>query len=214
MSIVMKTPLVIKSTQFKTKGFILPFTMLIVTLVLLVVTTGSNTLAKQLFFSKVYRQSQLAYYAADDAISCAITVDDAYIGIAGYGIFPGATTDDPDTYIDDVLANVNLSRLGGGLLAINLEDIKCAQVAIFNPAESDFEVSSTDYEYNGPSGLELGKTSTYTMKMPVGDDSFRCAKVTVNKTTTFRQIIAQGYSSCGGGVDTVERAVVNTTITE
>lgn len=200
--------------ELGSKGFILPFTMLIVTLVLLVVTTGSNTLAKQLFFSKIYRQSQAAYYAADDAVSCAIAIDDGYIGVDGYGIFPGGTSEEPSSYIENVLINVNSYRLGAGLLEIDLEEIKCAQVAIFDPLVSDFEVSSTDYQHNGPSGLETGKTSEFTMKMPVGDDTFHCAKITINKTPTFRQIIGQGYSSCGGGVDTVERAVVNTTITE
>jgi hypothetical protein len=188
--------------------------MLIVTLVLLVVTTGSNTLAKQLFFSKIYRQSQFAYYAADDAVSCAIIIDDAYIGVSGYGIFPGGTTDEPSVYVDDVLYNVNQARLGAGLLEIDLVDIKCAQVPIFDPLETSFEVSPVDYEYSGTSGLEIGKTSTFTMKMPAGGGAYHCAKVTVNKTSSFRQIIGQGYSSCGGGLDTVERAVVNTTITE
>lgn len=194
------------------KGFILPFTMLIVTLILLVVMTGSTTLTKQLFFSKMYRQSQTAYYIADDAVSCAVTIDDTYTNGDGYGIFPGATTDDPLAYIADVLNQVNVRRLTDGLTTILLEEIKCAQVAIFDTAQTDFEVSTTDYEYDGPSGLEIGKTSTFDMKMPDGDGTFRCAKVTVNKTQTFRQVIGQGYSSCGGGLDNVERAVVNTTI--
>ncbi len=199
---------------FSPKGFILPFTMLLVTIILLVVGTGANVLSKQLYFSKIYRQSQTAYYAADDAISCAVSMDDAYIGLEGYGIFPGGTADDPVEYMDNVMTHVNEQRLLDGLATISLDDIQCAQVAIFDTADSDFNVGVSDYEYTGPSGLELGKTSAYTMRMPLGDGTFRCADVTVNKTASFRQIIAQGYASCETSINTVERAVVSTTITE
>lgn len=194
------------------KGFILPFTMLIVTLVLFVFMTGSNSLAKQLFFSKMYRQSQTAYYIADDAVSCTLSIDDTFQNDDGYGIFPGVTSDDPAEYMAETIDQINVRRLIAGLTTIFLEDIKCAQVAIFDTAQSGFEVSSTDYEYDGPSGLEVGKTSTFNMRMPDKDGTFRCAKVTVNRTQFFRQIIGQGYSACGGGLDSVERAVVNTTV--
>lgn len=196
------------------RGFILPFTMLLVAIILLVVGTGSKILSKQLYFSKVYRQSQTAYYAADDAVSCAIAVDDAFIGLDGYGIFPGGTAADPDEYIESVITNVNDQRLLDGLSTITRDDVACAQVPVLDVSESDFAVSVTDYEYNGPSGLETGKTSTFNMSMPIGDGTFRCAKVTVNKTPSFRQIIAQGYALCDSAVGAVERAVVNTTVTE
>ncbi len=196
------------------RGFILPFTMLLVAIILLVVGTGSKILSKQLYFSKVSRQSQTAYYAADDAVSCTIAVDDAFIGLDGYGIFPGGTAeDDPDIYIESVVANINNQRLLNGLSAITREEIACAQVPVLDPLESDFTVTS-GYEYNGPSGLETGKTSTFNMSMPIGDGTFRCAKVTVNRTPSFRQVIAQGYASCDSSRGAVERAVVNTTITE
>ncbi len=196
------------------RGFILPFTMLLVAIILLVVGTGSKILSKQLYFSKVYRQSQTAYYAADDAVSCAIAIDDAFIGLDGYGIFPGGTPADPDVYIESVITNVNDQRLLDGLSTITRDDVECAQVPVLDASESGFDVSLTDYEYNGPSGLETGKTSSFNMSMPIGDGTFRCAKVTINKTPSFRQIIAQGYALCDSAVGSVERAVVNTTITE
>lgn len=196
------------------KGFILPFTMLLVAIILLVVGTGSKILSKQLYFSKVYRQSQTAYYSADDAVSCAIVIDDAFVGVDGYGIFPGGTNADPDEYIESVITNINDQRLLDGLDTIERNDIACAQVHVLRVSESDFEVSPTDYEYNGPSGPETGKTSTFHMSMPIGDGTFRCAKVTVNKTPSFRQVIAQGYASCDSFTGAVERAVVNTTVTE
>jgi hypothetical protein len=196
------------------RGFILPFTMLLVTIILLVAGTGSKLLSKQLYFSKLYKQSQVAYYAADDAISCALAIDDAFLNINGLGIFPGGEGGDPDDYIEGVIDDVNDVRISNGLPPIARNDVECGQVQIFNESESDFEVSLVDYEHNGPSGLEIGKTSTFAMSMPIGDGTFRCAKVTVNKTPTFRQIIAQGYAACSSSAGTVERAVVNTTVTE
>ena len=61
--------------------------------------------------------------------------------------------------------------------------------------------------------IELGRTSTTTMRMDLGGGAFRCAKLTINKTASFRQIIAQGYAKCDDPNGSVERAVVNTTIT-
>ncbi len=210
--------------KMSSSGFILPFTMLISVLVLLVMGSIMTLLSKQLYFSRIYKQSQSAYYAADDAIACAIEIDDTYVGSDGLGIFPSDPDDDPLEYIDNVLVYVNLKRTDALQTAIgSLNDIKCAQSSIFDPtvALSNFEVSSTDYVYSSPSGPEEGKTSTYTMRMPLGDGSYRCARVTVNKTQSFRQIIAQGYaktvdgsSSCTLQTGSVERAVVNTTLTE
>jgi hypothetical protein len=198
-------------------GFILPFTMLISVLVLLVVSSALTLLSKQLYFSKIYKQSQTAYFAADDAITCAIEIDDQYQGSDGLGIFPSSTTTDASLYIADVLTYVNARRLAAipPLPIIVLNDIQCAQSAIFDPAVSDFATSTDFFErYSATNGLEKGVTSVYNMRMPLGSGEFRCAKVTVNKTQTFRQVIAQGYAKCDDPNGSVERAVVNTTISE
>ena len=199
------------TTSEHKKGFILPFTMLISVLVLLVAGSVLTLLSKQLFFSKIYKQSQTAYYAADDALICAIEIDDTYVGSDGLGIFPSNIVDDPMTYMSTVLTYYNTAK--GKSVA--LDDIQCAQSALFKVASSSFAVSPTNYQYNSPiSGLEEGKTSTYTMRMPLGGGAYRCAKVTVNKTHSFRQIISQGYAKCDDPNGSVERAVVNTTISE
>lgn len=198
-----------------TRGFILPFTMLITTIVLFITTGAMTLLSKQLYFSKIYKQSQTAYYAADDAISCAIVVDDTYLSGDGLGIFPSSTTTDPMTYIDDVLTYTNARRTSNGLPTITLNEIKCAQSAIFDASVSNFTVSPTNYLYASQNnGIEEGKTSIYNMRMDLGAGDIRCAKVTINKTQSFRQIIAQGYAQCNSQVGGVERAVVNTTIVE
>ncbi len=221
-----------------TKGFILPFTMLISVLVLFITTGALALLTKQQYFSRVYKQTQAAYYAADDAISCALSIDDAYVSNDGLGIFPSSSTTEnglatpqvPIDYIDSVVTSVN-DRLSTSLTR---GDITCGQSQIFAPGgtptfDPEFEISNYHYAYHFTNPVtslpdkEYGVTSTYNMRMDLGLDSsditgvrhlYRCAKVTVNKTPSFRQIIAQGYSSCDGTGGAIERAVVNTTIIE
>jgi hypothetical protein len=207
----------------KRKGFILPFTMLISTLVLFVSGSALTLLTKQLYFSKMYKLSQAAYYASDDAISCAIAVDDSYVGADGLGIFPndvGSYTANGDdmTYINSVLSYANTTH-GTSLL---LNDIICAQSVIFDttPSGANFH-SEPSFSHTFQNGqVEQGRVISYNMRMDLGLDPldltntrhlFRCAKVTVKKTASFRQIIAQGYAQCDNPNGSVERAVVNTT---
>lgn len=202
------------------RGFILPFTMLISTLILLVTGSVLTLLSKQLYFSRIYKQSQTAYYAADDALACAIEIDDTYQGSDGLGIFPSSSTTEPWAYMNAVLAYVNARRdlmipPPAPLHIASLDDIECAQSAIFKVSESDFATSSSYYvRYLTPSGVEYGITSIYMMRMPLTGGASRCAKVTINKTPSFRQIIAQGYALCDSPNGSVERAVVNTTVSE
>ena len=172
----------------------------------------------------------MAYYAADDAISCAISIDDGYVAADGLGIFPSSSTTPttPLLYIDDVLAYVNLTRTP----AVARANVTCGQSQIFAAGGSpsfdpDFTITNNNFTYYFTNPLtslpdvEYGVTSSYNMQMDLGLDPsditgirhlYRCAKVTINKTQSFRQVIAQGYSSCNGTGDTVERAVINTTV--
>lgn len=215
--IIMK--IIFRDTHSKTfsrsvnRGFILPFTMLISTLVLLVSGSVLILLSKQLYFSKIYRQSQTAYYAADDAMMCALATDDSLIGADGLGIFPYSTTTDPMQHINDTLEYLNLKRALDGVPAILLNDVICGQSPIFT-GNSNFTVATETYKYTFGTLLEEGITITYNVRMPLADGTYRCAKVTVNKTPSFRQIISQGYAQCDNPNGSVERAVVNTTIAE
>lgn len=224
--IIMKILLKKISLEYRhAQGFVLPFTMLISVLVLFVATSALSLLSKQQYFSTLYKQTQAAYYAADDAIACATLIDDTYVSGDGLGIFPSSVE---AGYIDGVLTYMN-TKSGGSLTRA---DIKCGQSQIFAAGGSpsfdpEFKTLTDPYVYNfinpGPPAhpdTESGLTSTYNMKMDLGLDPndglhvkhlYRCAKVTVNKTPSFRQIIAQGYATCGGS-KSVERAVVNTTI--
>lgn len=216
--------------QNSQRGFILPFTLLVTVLVLFISTGALALLSKQQYFSKLYKQTQAAYYAADDALSCALSIDDTYIASDGLGIFPSSSTTPttPLAYIDSVVSYVN-ERNG---TTLSKGDITCNQSPIFEPwadpaFDPQFRIDDEDYVYyftNPVTGLldkEYGVTSSYSMRMDLGVDPsdiagvrhlFRCAKVTIKKTPSFRQIISQGYSSCDGTGNAIERAVVNTTI--
>ena len=225
------------SHTFRFRGFILPFTMLIAVLVLFITTGALALLSKQQYFSRIYKQTQAAYYAADDAISCAISLDDEYVSSDGLGIFPSSSTtpSDPDLpsipvkYIDSVVTYINGQRS----TALTKNNITCGQSPIFGPGgtptfDPQFQVTNYHYAYRftNPQTLlpdiEYGVTVQYNMKMDLGLDPndqtgkhlYRCAKVTVSKTASFRQVLAQGYSTCNATADTVERAVVNTTVVQ
>ena len=226
------------------QGFVLPFTMLITVLILFLTVSSMTLLSKQVYFSRLSKESQVAYYAADDAIACATSLDDSYLGADGIGIFPYSSTTNLGIfhsgspsyvsykYIDTVLASTSERltaaslAIGGGVITVATSGpnaVMCSQSPIFDtdPASvSAFATSSTDFVYHfiNPAThvpeVEYGQTSTYKMKMALGDGTFRCAKVTVHKTPSYRQIIAQGYSSCNINITSVERAVVNTTVAE
>ncbi len=200
------------------KGFVLIYTLFVSTIMLLITTSISVSLIKQIYFSRISRQSQVAYFAADSAVACTISVDDTYVDAGGLGIFPyDSTSLDPLLDMQNVLDYVNSIRSFRGLeLVPTLNSITCAQSSIFDDSVNDFTVSTTTF--SRPTDIapffEEGKTSTFTMRMDTGDGTYRCARVTVNKTPTYRQIIAQGYASCDSTGGTVERAIVNVTVTE
>ena len=228
-----------RKTHTHRQGFVLPFTILITALVLFITVGSMTLLSKQFYFSRLAKQSDVAYFAADDALSCTLSLDDAYIGQDGQGIFPSTTTIEgvsvsPMTYVNNVIAEVNALRLLQNPLAttITTNDIKCGQSSIFdtNPSTSAFSGDASPsyaYHYLNPttrlSETELGVSTSFVMRMDLGLDlldplmirhNYRCAKVTVNKTPSFRQVIAQGYSSCDNPNGAIERAVVNTTVSD
>ena len=193
-----------KSSKMK-RAFILPFTLLITTIMLAISTGISTLLVKQLFFSRLSRESHTAYYAADSGLSCAIYIDDAYINQpTGIGIFEYNASGTPPITPDEVLVSVNDLRTSRGIPNIpTLADIKCATTPVFVVASSS--ISVTDY------GM-IGKTTTFNLKMDLGDGNTRCAQVIVNKTSSFRQIISRGFNTCNtGAINFIERAVINTT---
>lgn len=203
---------------YKNNGFVLPFTLFICSIMLLISVSISSILTKQIFFSILSKESQLAYYAADDAIACTINIDETYTKDF-QGIFPWDPTSSNDTndqiaLMVDVVNDVNYNRDAAGLpeLASSPSNITCAQSDIFKTTSpTNFYVEPTNYVRNlSGGGTDEGKTSSFYMRMDLGNNIYRCAKVTVNKTPSFRQIIAQGYSRCDNQNGSIERAVINT----
>ena len=216
-------------TQFKNRiseknGFVLPFTLFICGIMILISLSISTLLTKQIYFSQLARDSQAAYYAADNAVACTLSVDETYTDEMGAGIFPSnaaSTSNELRTNMDTILASSTERRsmLSQSVLAPSLNVIQCGQSSMFvTTGGTDFKIVSPGFtrtivpiNVTDPT-TEDGVTSTFNMKMDVGDGTFRCAKVTVNKTPSYRQIIAQGYSRCNKSSGTVERAVIDTTI--
>lgn len=202
---------IFKKLRSNKKGFIVPLTLLVSFIILTISTGISVLLTKELYFSKLSRESQIAYYAADNAMMCAKMVDDQYIDpVSGLGIFPFDGLVDPNTYMQSVITSVNSDRSAHGFSGISLNSIKCATSAIFDASISGF--TTLPYtRVNSVGVTENGKESTYSMKMDLGDGTFRCASVLVYKTALYRQIIARGFTSCVvGSPSRIERAVIDT----
>ncbi|MBP6948619.1 MAG: hypothetical protein KBC41_03240 [Candidatus Pacebacteria bacterium] len=200
------------------QGFVLPFTLLIAGIMLLISVSISTILIKQIYFSNLGRDSQTAYYAADNALTCVLAIEDTYTyGISG--IFPYdttiLTTEAHLANMQDKLNSINslraLSQTPLKSLAELVDEIRCAQSDIFNTAgDSQFTVADEDFILKSETGvdLEVGQTSSFNMKMRLSDGTYRCARVTVNKTATYKQIISQGFSRCDRPEGSVERAIV------
>jgi hypothetical protein len=215
-----KTTTTTYKLALRSKGFVLPFTLFVTSMMLLISTSISTTLIKQLYFSKLARQSQAAYYAADNAIACTMLIDDTYRDNDG-GFFPY----DPNvdvvstvSYLNAKLASVNARRYDDGLSLLgSWDDVVCGQSTFFKVGTPNyFEASTTPFVRTLSSApyTESGWTSTFKVRMALDASNFRCATVTVNKTPTWRQIISQGYALCDKPDGSVERAVINTTVTE
>lgn len=189
------------------RGFVLPLTLIICVIILTIATGISIILAKELYFSKLSRLSQIAYYAADSGLMCATMVDDKYVDPeTGLGIF------EYDNLVSSqaVLDKVNISRVANGLATITLNDIKCATSAIFDDSVSSFTITPF-VRLDSAGNPDTGQTSTFDMRMDLGEEEYRCATVTVNKTSKYRQIISRGFASCNSVFAyPIERAIVST----
>lgn len=217
----------LKISFIKQQGFVLPFTLLICAIMLLISLSISTILSKQIYFSNLARDSQTAYYAADNAMACTLAIDETYVDDYGVGIFPYASTTPVDSnaemsYMSQILLVIQSRRAATDPpmtnLASTLTDIQCAESRVFDTVTSNFTISPVVFSREIPAyalvatSTEYGRTSTFFMKMALGDGTFRCAKVTVNKTQSYRQIISQGYSRCDRPDGSIERAVINTSL--
>jgi hypothetical protein len=147
-------------------------------------------------------------------MNCAVMIDDKYFNLdTGSGIFPHDSLIDPSTAIQSTLAKVNIERQTRNLSSLTLGDIRCGTSDIFDSNIDTSNFRSVSFSHKNSLGVfENGYSSSYSMRMDLGDGTFRCADVVVNKTINYRQIISRGYASClKNGTQQVERAIVNTT---
>jgi hypothetical protein len=191
-----------------TRGFVLPLTLVICVIILTISSGISIILAKELYFSRLSRLSQVAYYAGDDGMMCATMIDDGYIDPdTGLGIFQYTNSITPQSVLDKINAN----RAASGLPVLALNSIKCATSDIFNASQSGYAAGPAVPAQTDASGNPMYTTS-YSMSMDLGDGTQRCAQVTINKTSKYRQIISRGFASClTTSVYRIERAIVSTT---
>ena len=204
----------------KNRGFVLPFTLLICAILLLISVSISGILTKQIYFSNLARDSQIAYYAADNALACTLAIDETYTDVEGIGIFPYSSgspvveSTEKDAMLQ-VLVDIDTKRqsLDPPLypLAQTLSEVQCAQATMLDDT-ANFSISPDLFSRVVGAGTEYGRTSTFLMKMKIADNEYRCAKVTIRKTQSYRQIISQGYSRCDRANTSIERAIINTSI--
>jgi hypothetical protein len=180
----------------------MPLTLILTTLILTVSSGITTIVIKELFFSRLSRDSDLAYYAADAALECASFLNDTYVNSDGSGLFENPVNDATAT-----LTYINLKRQSESVPPLALTDIRCASVPIFDSTVTNFAVTNSLKS----DGITPSKLSTFSMQMDIGEGKTRCAIVTVNKTTSWTQIIARGFNTCSiTGKNVVERAVVGT----
>ncbi len=172
--------------QINKRGFVIPFSLLISTIILSISLGVSLILVKEIFFSKLNSDSLLAYYAADEALDCAIYLNNKYVTTGSgnsYGLFPHTN--------ESEISNT----LGLPIYGLSKDNIVCNTSHIF-----------TSPNYKGVDSVNCSNNiceTKYDMKMDLGDGSFRCASVKVtanpdvNDPTIFNySYVATGYSSC------------------
>ncbi len=195
-------------------GFILPLAMLLASLILLVSFGITSIIVREAKFTRIVRDSFVAYNAADMAVTCVAFIDNNYTNSnTSYGIFPTSTftysVAQSQNEIDDTITQINFDKGVRGLPSIVLNDVVCGGVHIFSNPETGIIYSS--YVYTKSDGTtESGKKSTLTLALPLTNGEKRCAKVVFNKSPSFNQIIASGYSSCDSNVvHRLERVIIS-----
>lgn len=192
----------IKNLKFQTRGFILPFAMMLSYVILIISMGISDILTKEMFFSFIGRESQIAYYAADAGLDCALYLDAAFVdSSSGVGIFPSDK-------IDGTWEGIVLNQ---SQYALATSTIRCAGAEIFNAdsAKSNYKTTAIDGS-NPVNGVE----STFMLRMVQGTTNDSCALVSIDKkvttSTSTRRIISRGYNTCDmNNKKLVERAIVN-----
>jgi len=218
-------------------GYILAFTLVIVSILLLVSLSVSRIIAKEIFFSKLIELSKATYFAADSGIECAKYLDSNFKDLTlGTSLILNSTSTDNGYYDFIVNSNQNIFFASSTSLAntgiTSPSGIYCnSDDSTYNQIFANYALTPQAVETNLSNQLSSfnvvgdGTNATTTFGLILkdtdsntGNQNVRCALVVFFKqrysvatdTTISFGIISTGYSSC----DPNNRARVSRTILE
>jgi hypothetical protein len=204
-------------------GYILAFTLVIISILLLVSLSVSRIIAKEMFFSKLIELSKATYFAADSGIECAKYLDSNFRDLTlGVSLILNSTSTGDGNADFIINSSQNIFFASSTVITstgmTSPTDIYCnnndgTYNQIFNTYAltpqavednlknklSSFNIIGDDTNATTTFGLILKSTDPNT-----GDNNVRCALVVFSKqrtsvatdTTAYFEIISTGYSSC------------------
>ena len=227
----------LKTNKKRDSGYILAFSLIIVSILLLVSLSVSRIIAKEMFFSKLVELSKTTYFTADSGIECARYLDSNFKDLTlGTSIILNSSPSldsNSDFTINalqnvffassTVISNTGISSPSG--IYCNSDDHTYNQ--IFGTYAATPEVVATNLNSQISSFNVVGDTDNATTTFGLilkdvdpntGVQNTRCALVVFAKekssfatsTAASFVIISTGYSSC----DANNRTRVSRTITE
>lgn len=218
-------------------GYILPFTLVIISILLLVSLSVSRIIAKEMFFSKLVELSKATYFTADSGIECAKYLDSNFTELTtGDSLILNSTsTSDGNA---DFIANSSQNIFFASSTVITStgmtspSEIYCNNNdGTYNQIFGAYALTPQAVETNLKNQLssfnvvgdDLNATTTFGLILKstdpnTGDNNTRCALVVFSKqrtsvatnTTAYFEIISTGYSSC----DPDNRSRVSRTVFE
>jgi hypothetical protein len=217
-------------------GYILAFTLVIISILLLVSLSVSRIIAKEMFFSRLVELSKETYFVAGSGIECAKYLDSNFKDLSlGISIILNATStgDGNNDFITNSSQNIFFSTstviTNTGISAPS--DIYCNSDGTYNKIFGAYALTPQAVEDNLEDELSsfnvigdgINATTTFGLILKstdpnTGDNNVRCALVVFSKertsvatdTTAYFEIVSTGYSSCDPG----NRARVSRTIFE
>lgn len=218
-------------------GYILAFTLVIVSILLLVSLSVSRIIAKEMFFSKLVELGKTTYFAADSGIECARYLDANFKDLTlGTSLLLNSTSTGDGNYDFTTNASQNVffasSTVIAGTGISSPTSIYCnsdngTYNKIFGAYASTPQAVETNLNKQLSSFNVVGDANNATTTFGLilkdvdpntGDQNVRCALVVFSKqkssvatgTTASFGIISTGYSSC----DSSNRSRVSRTIFE
>lgn len=232
----MKNFFKIKEQKYN-NGYILAFTLIVVSILLLVSMSVSRIMVKEIFFSRLIELSKGAYFAADSGIECAKYLDSNFRDdSSGISLILNSTSTDDGAL--DFLGNANQNIFNASTTVINNTNITSPSGVYCNSDDNTYNQIFGAYA-STPEAVEsnlsnllssyniVGDTNNATTTFGLiikdtdpntGNETNRCALVIFSKTkSSFATstsesfgIISTGYSSC----DANNRSRVSRTIFE